>query len=172
MCNNGSTLCIMLSRKEKIMEEKEFYNNNLDVNAAFHKGMEVFFVIANAALKIDDKLLTVEDKKILSLLLGIEYTSNNVSKKLKNFFWSYRVLVYTPDLERDKCIEIYDKNFIELIENFGLQENFCLEELMLKLLDLEFIISLHEINNCSVKKVKKTLSKSIDSKLKIKTLQK
>ncbi|MBE6152525.1 MAG: hypothetical protein E7165_04365 [Firmicutes bacterium] len=154
------------------MEEKEFYNNNLDVNAAIHKGMEVFSVIANAALKIDEKILTVEDKKVLCLLLGIEYTNNSISKRLKNFFWSYRVFVYTPDLERDKCIEIYDKNFIELIEHFELRENFSLEELMLKLLDLEFIISLHEINNCSIKKLKKFLNKSSDSKQKIKTLQK
>ena len=153
------------------MEKINFYNNNLEVNEVIHKGMEVFLIIKDATLKMAGKTLSMDDKKALSLLLGIEYTHNIAGKKLGRNSCNYGITVYTVSRNRNECIEIYDKYFKSMIDNFSLDTYFNVEELMLALLDIPFVITLHECNNYSIDKLKKSLNESLNIKKKIKTLQ-
>lgn len=153
------------------MEKINFYNNNLEVNNAIHKGMEVFLIIKDATLKMVGKTLSMDDKKLLSLLLGIEYTHSIVGKKLGRNVCNYGITVYTISKNRNECIEIYDQHFKNLIDSFSLDTCFNIEELMLALLDIPFVINLHEYNNYSVDKLKNSLTESLNVKKKIKTLQ-
>lgn len=153
------------------MKELNFYNNDPEVNAVIHKGMEIFAVIKNTILKMNNEILSMEDKKALSLLLGIEYTENTVSKKLKQVFYIYGITVYTMVYDRKECIELYEEYFKSLIDGFELDSDFTVEQLMMKLLDISFISKLHEYNNYPINRLRIILNESLKSKKLIKTLQ-
>lgn len=154
------------------MEKLNFYNNDIEVNAAIHKSMEIFMIIKNTILKMDGKVISLENKKLLALLLGIEYTDNNVSRKLKELLYNYRIIVHTDERDKEECIQVYDEYFKDTIESFELESDFKIEELMLKLLNTEFITYLHERNNYPINRLRIVLTEVVRTKKLIKTLQK
>lgn len=154
------------------MERLNFYNNDVEVNNAIHKSMEIFMVIKNTILKMDGKVIGLENKKLLALLLGIEYTDNNVSRKLKELLYNYRIIVHTEERTQEDCMQIYNEYFKDTIDSFELETDFRIEELMLKLLNTEFITYLHERNNYPINSLRIKLSEDLRTKKLIKTLQK
>lgn len=152
------------------MEELNYYNDNLEVSCAIQKSIEIFLMIKNTILKLNDHIVSFEDKKYLSLLLGIKYTNNGVSDILNRFRYYYGIQVHTQGIEKDRKREVYNEYFKDLL--FDLSSLQSIEELMLKLLDVPFILELHNYSGYSTNKIKNVIKDKNDSKILIKSLQK
>ena len=154
------------------MESINFNSNDMELNSALKKSMEIFMVIKNTILKMDGQVISLQNKKLLALLLGIEYTDNNVSRQLKELLYNYRIIVHTEERTCEECIQIYNEYFKDIFGNLELESDFNIEDLMLGLLNTEFIRYVHERNNYPMNTLRIKLSISKRTKKLVKTLQK
>ena len=147
------------------MEDLNCYNDNIEVSCAINKALEIFFIIKNTILKFNDHIVSFEDKKYLSLLLGIKYTSNSVSNILNRFHYDYGIEIHTQILEKAQEREVYNEYFKDLLNEQGI------EEIMFKLLDIPFILELHNYYGYPVNKLRMAIKDEKESKILIKSLQ-
>lgn len=158
------------------MLKEEIQKENIDdeLLACIYKAIEVFDIIKNTTLKIDNERINDENKKYLSLFLGIYLGKNDVSKIFRLFRYSYGIEVYTYTMPETEYINLYKNNFKDLLESMLVEENIMLEEFMLKLIEVDFIKNMHYNRGFSLMAIKTLLNKSIGDKKeeKIKTLQK
>ncbi len=136
------------------------------------KAIEVFDIIKNTRLKINNKLINSLDKKYLSLLLGIYYKENEVSKILHLLRYNYDIEVFTRTKKQEEYEQIYIEDFSEVMDDLIKVENSYLENLMLQLLEVEFIKKLHNDKGLSLIPLRLLLHESLENKEKTKTLQK
>lgn len=161
----------MLSRKEISMEELMFYNGDKEMNDAIYKGMEIFAIFKDTILKMEDQILSLEDKKVLALLLGIEYSENVVSKSLEPFFENHWIKVNVMPKEPYECIGLYNHFFKSFIPSLELMDGCRVEDLAMRLFSVPLIIALHEYSNYPRNRVKQMLDDLVKTKRKVKTLQ-
>ena len=147
------------------MEDLNCYNDNIEVSCVIHKALEIFFIIKNTILKFNDHIVSFEDKKYLSLLLGIKYTNNRVSDILSRFHYDYGIEINTQILEKAQEREVYNEYFKDLLNEQSI------EEIMFKLLDIPFILELHNYYGYPVNKLRMAIKDEKESKILIKSLQ-
>ena len=131
---------------------------------SIYKTIEIFDVIKNTRIRINNELISNIDKKYLSLLLGIDFTNNEISKILHLLRYNYDIEIYTSA----KREEEYERIVNSLLQ----EEDNYLENFMLNLLEVDFIKNLHHNKGLSLTPLKLLLHKSLQSKEKAKTLQK
>lgn len=143
-----------------------------DLIASIYKAIEIFDIIKNTRIRINNELINSTEKKYLSLLLGIDFTNNEVSKILHLLRYNYDIDVYTRTKEQDEYERIYDEHFKEIINHLLKEENNYIENFMLNLIEVDFIKKIHQNKGLSLISLKLLLHKSLQSKEKTKTLQK
>lgn len=155
------------------MLEKEKLNIvDEELVESIFKAIEIFDVIKNTRIKINNKLINSIDKKYLSLLLGIYNKENEVSKILRLLRYNYDIQVYTNTKKQEEYQKIYDEEFRDIIDSLIRVEDSCIENLMLQLLDVDFIKKLHNDKGLSLMSLKLLLHESLKGKPKPKILQK
>lgn len=132
-----------------------------EMQVVLHKSMEIYDTIKNTIIKLDDKMLSVDNKKFLSLLLGISTTKNQVGNILKIIKMDYNIKVLPAIKSENECANIYINNFC--LEK-SLNSNSTVEELMLYLLDNEFIEGIFISKGILVTQLKKVMISIIDIK--------
>lgn len=141
-----------------------------EMNIALHKSMEIYDVIKNTVIKLNCRNLDDNDKKYLSLLLGISTTRNQVKDILRILNVDYNVKVVPLSKSSDECNSIYQNNFD--LDKY-LNSESTVEDLMLFLLDNEFIEELHTAQYIIIPQLKKVIINMRDIKIaNKKTLQK
>lgn len=143
-----------------------------DLIASIYKAIEIFDIIKNTRIRINNELINSTEKKYLSLLLGIDFTNNEVSKMLHLLRYNYDIDVYTRTKEQDEYERIYDEHFKEIVNHLLKEENNYIENFMLNLIEVDFIKKIHQNKGLSLISLKLLLHKSLQSKEKTKTLQK
>lgn len=143
-----------------------------DLIASIYKAIEIFDIIKNTRIRINNELINSTEKKYLSLLLGIDFTNNEVSKMLHLLRYNYDIDVYTRTKEQDEYERIYDEHFKEIVNHLIKEENNYIENFMLNLIEVDFIKKIHQNKGLSLISLKLLLHKSLQSKEKTKTLQK
>lgn len=136
------------------------------------KAIEIFDVIKYTRIKINNKLISDAEKKYLSLLLGIYYKENCVSKILHLLRINYDIQVFTKIKTEEEYKKIYNEHFSQIIDNLINVEDSYIENLMLKLLEMDFIKKLHNDKGISLVPLRALLYESLENKEKSKTLQK
>lgn len=157
-----------------LKEEIRIENIDDELLAAIYKSIEVFDIIKNTTLKIDNERLNNENKKHLSLFMGIYLSKNEVSKIFHLLRYNYGIEVFTSNMKEEEYINLYQNNFKELVLSMVDENHITIEEFMLKLLEVDFIKSIHFNRGFSLIPVKMLLNKSLNGKNgeKNKTLQK
>ena len=89
-------------------------NEVLEVKQALYAGMGIYKELMNSVIEVNSKKLSLEDKKYLSLYLGILNTENGISKQLKEpGFRVYKRIKY-KQLTNEEYMNIYKEHFIEI----------------------------------------------------------
>lgn len=86
----------------------------LEVKQALYAGMSIYKELMNSIVEVNSKNLSLEDKKYMSLYLGLLNTENSISNKLKEpGFRVYKKLNY-KQLTKEEYINIYNEHFVEI----------------------------------------------------------
>ena len=137
--------------------------NYKEVKVSVYAGMSIFNLIKDCELSIKDEVISLDDKKYLSLYLGIINTKNNISNYLKEKNIRFNNLVTFKGLNQEDYIKIYNNYFIEIFDeiNFNsIEQNF------------EFLLSkdiIKKFNKSNGHYVDKTISES--NKTLVKTIK-
>lgn len=155
------------------MLEKEKLNIiDEELIRSIFKTIEIFDIIKNTRIKINNKLITIDNKKYLSLLLGIYFTNNGVSKTLRLLRYNYDIEVFTSVKKQEEYEKIFNEEFSNIVDSLINIEDSCVENLMLQLLEVDFIKKLHNDKGLSLIPLRLLLHESLQNKEKPKTLQK
>lgn len=135
-----------------MIKEKE------EVKNAIYAGMSIFNVLKNSILKIDEENVSLEDKKYISLYLGIINSENKISYEFNDLFselhMNYRLL------DMSSYIELYIEDFVEIFENIDFNSidnyfNYLLEKEIIRKVNLDNSLSEENIGNKKlIKKIK------------------
>ena len=155
------------------MLEKEKLNIiDEELIESIFKAVEIFDIMKNTRIKLNNKLISNNDKKYLSLLLGIYNKKNGVSKILHLLRYNYDIEVLTSIKRYEEYEKIYNEQFSDIVDSLINVEDSCVENLMLQLLEVDFIKKLHNDKGLSLIPLRLLLHESLENKEKPKTLQK
>ena len=131
-------------------------NKMNEVKQSIYAGMSIYKEIMNCQIKIDNKKISLEDKKILSLYLGIVSTNNEVSNflNLNNIYYNIQVKYETLNFE--EYLEIYNDNFTNIFREIDFENIFNYFEY---LLNNPIIKKYNEANNNNIKLVTENKNK-------------
>lgn len=157
-----------------VIEEGKFMEkiNNKEINEVMCKTLEIYEKIKDIILSMDDQKINLNDKKILSLFLGIIHTDNSVSDLFLENGYEYSINLTIPKLSINYYECCYNENFKDIIDSFELDDEIELKLLMMKMLELDFVKKFNESKGYSIEDIKYMLNKSLKNNIKIKTLQK
>ncbi len=136
--------------------KKEIY----EVKNSIYVGICIYKNINYLLTEAFDELLIDEDKKYLSLYLGLLNTDNHISKSLNISYHKLNKQIDYDELEHDEYIKLYDKYFFDILRNM----DFCSIDSFFELLISKDIVQLFNrilsINtDCIIKKSNKQLVK-------------
>lgn len=146
-------------RTEQIKFEDE------ELARVIYKALEIFNTIKDTRLKVYNRLLSIDDKKVLSILLGTIGTDNRVGDRLNKYGFNYGIVVHTCMMKDEEYNYIYSNYF----NNMNINNDAKLEEFLGGLVCNPFFIELNKNAGLSSTKFQEVLEAS---KNKVKTLQK
>lgn len=155
-----------------MLEQEKLNIIDEELVKSIYKAIEVFDVIKDTRIKIANILISDIEKKYLSLLLGIYFTNNEVSKIIHLLRYNYHIEVYTSVKREAEYEKIYNEQFSNIIDSLINVENCYIENLMLQLIEVDFIKKMHQEQGLALGPLKLLLNKSLNNKEKPKTLQK
>ena len=136
------------------------------------KAVEIFDTMKNTRIKLNGELINGTDKRYLSLLLGIYFTKNEVSKILRLLRYNYDIEVHTVPKRDEEYEKLYNEYFNIIMDDLITEKDNYIEDFMLNLIAAEFIKKIHKDKGLSLMPVKLLLHESLKNKEKAKTLQK
>ena len=125
-----------------------------EVKSSLYAGMAIFNLIKDYELSIDKDNISLEDKKYLSLYLGIINSKNRISSYLKAKEIRFRInFNCNPKLlKKEDYIELYDKYFIDIFKCISFNSIEC---------NLDYLLNkkiIQEFNRCNGHIVDKTVN--------------
>lgn len=98
-----------------------------EVKMSVYAGMAIFNLIKDYDLSIDRENISLEDKKYLSLYLGIINSKNRISSYLKEkeIRFSINFNCNPKLLKKEDYIEIYNKYFVDLFNEINFNSIEC-----------------------------------------------
>lgn len=125
-----------------------------EVKRALYAGMAILNLIKNYDLSIDGENISLEDKKYLSLYLGIINSKNKVSSYLKEKEIKFRInFNFNPKLlKKEDYLEIYNKYFVDIFNDINFNSIEC---------NLDYLLNkeiIQEFNRCNGHIVDKTIT--------------
>lgn len=113
---------------------------NNEVKNAIYGGMSIFNVLKNSIVKVQDKNVSIEDKKYLSLYLGIINSENRISLEFNDLFSEFYLNYELLDMSL--YMDIYLEHFIEIFRNIDFDSidnyfKFLLEKEIVKKVNIE-----------------------------------
>ena len=133
--------------------------NNEEMSVVIYKSMEIYDTFKKSIIKVNSERLSIEDKKYLSLLLGILNTNNQVGNVMRLLKYDYGVSVLPNLKSYPECEKVYFDNFSDLFLTNNINENSGVEDLMLFLLQNNFIQNLHCLTGSSMACIKSIIYK-------------
>ena len=88
----------------------------LNVEKSVYAGMSIYSIIKDNEIIIDGYSLNYEDKKYLSLYLGVINTTNWFSNFLKEKQYNYNLNISYKILDTNKYLDLYSNNFSNLFK--------------------------------------------------------
>lgn len=121
------------------------HRNKKEIKEAIYTGVCFFDMLKGKIIRMDKEIVSFEDKKYLSLYLGLLNSENEISQKFYNIFCSFQILFNSLDINYYK--ELYNEYFKELTNeiNFDTLNNY-----FMSLLDKDIIKKFNSINNINI----------------------
>ena len=131
-------------------------NKREEVKQAVYAGMSIFYVLKNSIVKIGDENISLEDKKYLSLYLGIINSHNKIAYELRYLFSELQMNY--EYLDNSIYMELYLEYFIEIIETIDFESidnsfKYLLEKEIVKKVNIDSLV--YNENNSNKKLIKK-----------------
>lgn len=115
---------------------------NVIENSIF-EGMKIFNELKSCKILLNEELISMNDKKYLSLYLGIINTENKISKILRNSNSRFNIQTHCKSLTSQKYNEILNIYFLDIFN----QVNFIsIDEYLNFLLNQEIVKVFNRIN--------------------------
>ena len=125
-----------------------------------YKTLEIFKTIKDTRLKVYNRVLNIDDKKILSIIQGILDTNNEVGNRLNKLGLNYGIIVKTEKMSEEDYNKVYAEYFNDLVTD----EDMRLENILCSLINNQFFIELNKNAGVSLEVFKDILE---DSKVKV-----
>jgi len=131
--------------------------NICDIEVLKYEGIKIFSEISKCRIKLNHYILNNEDKKYLSLYLGILSTKNEISHILKNNNCIFNIQVICGKISKQEYNQLLNNYFLDIIS----AEFNSIDEYLYFLLDKEILKYFNKINNIDEKIFKKNNKKLI-----------
>lgn len=99
-------------------------NNVQEVKEAIYAGMSIYNTLKNFSMESSGKEVSLEDKKYISLYLGILYSNNEIGRELherKNII--YRKVKYNK-LNKEELLQTYTEGFVDILTQVDFESIF------------------------------------------------
>lgn len=135
-------------------------DNYKEVKKTLYKGLTIFNMIKDYDLKINKDYIGLEDKKFLSLYLGIINTENKVSSYLKQNDIDLKsfVNVESYELSMEEYLRLYENYFVEIFYSLSFNS---LETIFNYLLSKNIIQEFNQYNGYCIDFLKENNKKLI-----------
>lgn len=97
-----------------------------EIKTSIYLGMSIYRTMKDCRIKFDQYLLTMQDKKYLSLYLGLIKSKNRVSEKFKTLTMENNIMVNATFLNQEEYASIYMNDFADIVDkvDFGSIDNY------------------------------------------------
>lgn len=129
-----------------------------EIRESICAGMYIYNTLKNCIIKIQGKVVSLEDKKYLSLYLGLLNTNNLVSQNLENTMLKSNTKFNFVKLNNQEYMQIYNEYFKDILYGVdfnSFDEFFCylLDKAVVKRLNNEYDLDLNEFIDKSNKRL-------------------
>ena len=87
-----------------------------EMKTSIYLGMSIYRTMKDCRIKFDQYLLTMQDKKYLSLYLGLIKSKNRVSERFKTLTMENNIMVNATFLNQDEYARIYMNDFADIVD--------------------------------------------------------
>lgn len=87
-----------------------------EMKTSIYLGMSIYRTMKDCRIKFDQYLLTMQDKKYLSLYLGLIKSKNRVSERFKTLTMENNIMVNVTFLNQDEYARIYMNDFADIVD--------------------------------------------------------
>ena len=87
-----------------------------EMKTSTYLGMSIYRTMKDCRIKFDQYLLTMQDKKYLSLYLGLIKSKNRVSERFKTLTMENNIMVNATFLNQDEYARIYMNDFADIVD--------------------------------------------------------
>lgn len=87
-----------------------------EIKTSIYLGMSIYRTMKDCRIKFDQYLLTMQDKKYLSLYLGLIKSKNRVSEKFKTLTMENNIMVNATFLNQEEYASIYMNDFADIVD--------------------------------------------------------
>lgn len=122
---------------------KEQFN---EIDNSIFEGLKIFNELKNCKIKLDDNFISINDKKYLSLYLGLINSENKVSELLKNY--NFNIHTSCKELNEQKYKEILNMYFLDIFSQVNFE---TIEDYLNFLLNKKIIKVFNKINSIDEK---------------------
>ena len=119
-------------------------NEMLEIKNAIYTGMCIYNRLRKSIVEVEGKFVQLEDKRDLSLYLGIIHSENSISSLLNETQLKKNTMLDYKKLEEKTIFNICEEYFSNNLLNVEFE---TIEEYFNSLLNKEIIISLNRENN-------------------------
>ncbi|MBR6690641.1 MAG: hypothetical protein IKL65_04860 [Bacilli bacterium] len=121
-----------------------------EVKASIYAGMSIFNVIKDYDLIMWNEKLSLNDKKYLSLYLGLINSKNNINLYLKENEIRFKFNINYKLLKQEEYLEVYNLYFVEIFNEINFES---IEEHLNYLLNKKVVQSFNRCNGHYVDKI-------------------
>lgn len=92
-----------------------------EVKTTLYAGMSIFGLIKDVEISMKDKNISINDKKYLSLYLGVINTENRVSNYLKSNNIKIGTFINFKYLKQEEYLDIYNNYFVDILNEINFE---------------------------------------------------
>lgn len=92
-----------------------------EIKTSIYLGMSIYRTMKDCRIKFDQYLLTMQDKKYLSLYLGLIKSKNRVSERFKTLTMENNIMVNATFLNQDEYARIYMNDFADIVDKIDFE---------------------------------------------------
>jgi len=115
-------------------------SERLEIENAIYTGICIYNRLSRTIVEIENSFVSLDDKRELSLYLGILHSQNHISDKLIETNIKKHTLITYKKIDSNTYLELYNLYFKDMINNFNLE---TIEEFLKCLLTKDIVKSLN-----------------------------
>lgn len=115
-------------------------SERLEIENAIYTGICIYNRLSRTIVEIENSFVPLDDKRELSLYLGILHSQNHISDKLTETNIKKHTLITYKKIDSGTYLELYNSYFKDMINDFNLE---TIEEFLKCLLTKDIVKSIN-----------------------------